>query len=302
MSGNNATQSTQDWSWLNNLFNAGAQVGSVYGALDAADNVSTMGNQLYNDLLQMGQQAQADSQFQGYGLQSSLGNTSIDGQGNVNFGVGQDAYYQGQANAYGDASMNMMQQSMMDPYERQQEIYNQMMAVQNPLLDQQQAQQQAREYAMGRGGVRGSAFGGTAEDAAMARARAQASNEAAFASRNQGLAEQLQQANMATAFGNMGMDAYSTSYMPMQQQAALWQLAGGDADRAQTGQLTGIGYNTQLGLGGAGVNVNAQNVASQMKAQLYDSILDNIGGNQGAAGNAANGIMGLFQSILGIGG
>jgi hypothetical protein len=297
-----STQSTQDWSWLNNLFNVGAQVGSVYGALEAADDVKTLGNTLYSDLTSMGDAAMKNSEFQGYGLQSSLGNTAIDGQGNVDFGVGQDSYYQSQAQNYGGASMDMMRQSMMDPYQRQQEIYNQMMAVQNPLLNQQQAQQQAREYAMGRGGVRGSAFGGTAEDAAMARARAQASNEAAFAARNQGLAEQLQQANMATAFGNMGMDAYNTSYLPIHQQAALWQLAGGDADRAQTGQLTGIGYDTQLGLGGAGVNVNAQNVASQMKAQLYDSILDNIGGNQGAAGDAVSGIAGLFSTILGLGG
>ena len=52
------------------------------------------------------------------------------------------------------------------------------MAIQNPELDRQQAAQQARKYAMGQGGIGGSAYGGTAEDAAMAKARAQASNQA----------------------------------------------------------------------------------------------------------------------------
>ena len=200
---------------------------------------------------------------------------------------------------YGDASYALMQQAMQDPYAAQQDIYQQMMAVQNPVLNQQQAQQQAREYAMGRGGVRGSAFGGTAEDAAMARARAQASNEAAFASRNQALAESAQAAKLSEAFGRMGMDMNKLSYLPMAQQAALLQLAGADADRAQTGQLTGQGYLTQLGVAGAEANLRAQNIANQTRASLYDSILDNMGGQQNAAGTGMNGIIGLLSGILG---
>ena len=231
-------------------------------------------------------------------------------------------------------------QSTMDMGQRTQDIYNQAMAVQQPGLDRAQAAQQAREYAMGRGGVRGSQFGGTAEDAAMARARAEAGNQASFAAIQQAQAEQLQQANLAQAYGQsglqgaemrnqsanmlsqlgvqqkemtdnryanmaqlgnqmsqIGLDANKLQYLPMEMQIKLMQLAGADADRAQTGQLTGLGYLTQMGLGGAEVNVNSQNVANQLRANLYDSILDNVGGNSSADGGSS-GIVGLIESIV----
>ena len=294
--------STQDWgTTLGNLFNAAGQVGSVYNALNYADNTATLGATMQTDLNTLGQTAATDSAFQGYGVTSSLGTSNVDTDGSVNLGVGQNQYHQSMANRFGDASMNMMGQAMQDPYAAQQQLYNQMMAVQNPLLNQQQAQQQAREYAMGRGGIRGSAYGGTAEDAAMARARAQASNEAAFASRQQAMAEQMQAGKLAQAFGQMGLDAEKISYLPMNTQAALLELAGADADRAQTGTLTGLGYKTQLELAGSEANLRAQNIANQTRASLYDSILDNMGGSQNADGGGMSGIAGLISTILGLG-
>jgi len=153
--------------------------------------------------------------------------------------------------------------------------------MQNPQLNRMQAAQQAREYAMGRGGVRGSQFGGTAEDAAMARARVDGSNAASVAAMNQALAEQQNQTNMAGTFGQLGQQQYATGFMPMQQQMALMQLAAGDADRAQTGQLTGQGYLSQLALGGQQTQVNAQKVAAELRGNVLDSILDNLGGEKG---------------------
>ena len=92
-------------------------------------------------------------------------------------------------------------------FRSEQEIYNRAMAMQNPLLDQQQAAQQAREFAQGRSGIAGSQFGGTAEDAAMARARAQASNQASFQAMGQAQQEMMNQAAMANQFGGMGQGA-----------------------------------------------------------------------------------------------
>ena len=251
---------------------------SAYQGLKDADDLEDYGKQIGTDMNNLGQQLNTGSQFQGYGVTSALGNTSISPNGSVNMGVGPNTQMQNQANNYMNASQQMMNQSMLDPYARQQQIYNQMMLAQQPQLNQMQAAQQAREYAMGRGGVRGSQFGGTAEDAAMARARAQASNQAMLGAMQQGLAEQQQQANMAGAFGQLGQQQYGTSFLPMQQQMALMQLAAGDADRAQTGQLTGQGYLGQMGLGGLQTAVNAQKAASELKGNIYDSILDNAGG------------------------
>jgi hypothetical protein len=179
------------------------------------------------------------------------------------------------ANAYQQAGLQALANAGMDTTAREQEIYDRAMAMQNPALNRAQAAQQAREYAMGRGGVRGSQFGGTAEDAAMARARADASNTAAFQAMQQGQTEMMNQANMANGFSQMGQANYQTSFLPMQQQMALLAQGGQDADRAQTGQLTGLQYLAQLGLGGAQVDVNAQKAASELQGNIYDSLLDN---------------------------
>ena len=343
---------------LGNLFGAAGTIGSVYGALDNAKNISNQGNEIQNSLNTMGQTAANNSAFQGYGVTSNLGSSSVGADGSVNLGVGQNqgfsnggqnmfnqatnsfnaagglaqsgagandlqnqgAFYLNQAGngMYGHAgaafqqaqqgldgnqagmlgaSQQAMSNAMQSTAGRERDIYNRTMAMQNPALDAAQAQQQAREYAMGRGGVMGSQFGGTAEDAAMAKARAQAGNQAAFGAMQQAQAEQLQQANIANGFNQAGMANYEGSFMPMQQQMALMQLAGADADRAQTGQLTGQGYLTQLGLGGAQTNINAQNVAAQLKGNLYDSILDNLGGSS-TSGGGMSGIVGMLEGIF----
>jgi hypothetical protein len=375
---------------LGNLFSAAGQAGSIYGAIDSANSVESMGNTMYNDLKTLGETSNTGSQFNGYGVTSTLGNTTVGSDGSVNMGVGVDGsvnqnYQNMMGTGYGGASDGLNRlgaqnaanpwmiqgaqqmayankgmddqmaanygaanqfrdQSMQDMGQRTQDIYNQAMAVQQPGLDRAQAAQQAREYAMGRGGVRGSQFGGTAEDAAMARARAEAGNQASFAAIQQAQAEQLQQANLAQAYGQsglqgaemrnnsanmlsdlgvkqkqmtdqrytnmgqlgnqmaqIGLDANKLQYLPMQMQMELMQLAGADADRSQTGQLTGLGYLTQMMLGGSEVNVNASNVANQTRANLYDSILDNMGGSQNGEGGAS-GIAGLLESIVNKGG
>jgi hypothetical protein len=141
-----------------------------------------------------------------------------------------------------------------------------------------QAAQQARSYAQGRGGIRGSQFGGSAEDAAMARARVQGSNQAMLQAQQMGMAEQAQQGQMAGMFSGLGQSNYQTSFLPMQQQMAMMQLAGQDADRMQTGQLTGQGYLGQTALGGIQAAVNAQKAASELEGNIIDSVFDNAGG------------------------
>ena len=255
----------------------GAGVAASQGISDA-DTLTTYGNTIKNELNQMGNDLNNQSGFKGYGVTSNLGNTTIGTDGSVNFGVGQNQGMMNASNTYMNAGQQMMNQSMQSTAGREQDIYDRTMAMQNPQLNRAQAAQQAREYAMGRGGVRGSQFGGTAEDAAMARARAEASNTAAFGAMSQAQQEQMQQANIANMYNTAGNQNYQTSFMPMQQQMQLMQMGQHGADAAQTGQLTGLQYLAQLGLGGAQVDVNANKAASELKGNIYDSILDNAGG------------------------
>ena len=238
-------------------------------------------NEYLNGVNGLGNQLNAGSQFKGYGVASQLGYTNIRPDGSVTMNVGPDPQALDSMLQTYSAANNMMGRSLTDPYNRQKQLYEQNMAAQNPQLNRMQAEQQAREYAMGRGGVRGSLYGGTAEDAAMARARVEGSNQAMMMAQQQALAEQGQQAQMATNYGQLANQYNQQTYMPMQQQMQLMQLAGLDADRAQTGQLTGQGYLGQMGLGGVQTEVNAYKTASELRGNVIDSILDNIGGSNG---------------------
>ena len=254
-----------------------------YG-FNQASNIEDRGQFISDSLNTLGTSLADNSKFQGYGVTSALGSTNVGTDGSVSFGVGPNSTMQNQANGMMGASMQAMNNAMQPTVGREQDIYSRMMAMQNPELNRAQAAQQAREYAMGRGGVRGSQFGGTAEDAAMARARAEASNQASLTAMQQALAEQQQQAGMAANFGQLGQGQYQTSFLPMNQQLALLQLAGADADRAQTGQLTGQGYLGQMGTAGYQTQINALKSASELRGNIIDSILDNAGAEGGLFG------------------
>jgi hypothetical protein len=156
----------------------------------------------------------------------------------------------------------------MDVGAREAEIYNRGMAMQQPGLDAQRAQQQAREHAMGRGGMRGSQYGGTAEDAATARAQAQAQNEMSYQSMAQAQSEMMNQANMSNMFGQQGM-------------------AASNAQQQYGTALAGIGQNEtsmeQARYGMMTQNSSAQaNAAAQQAAAANNQIQSALAQQQGA--------------------
>lgn len=299
-----STQDPRTWGDIaNTLGNFLGQGVSLQQGLEYADQVATLGTTVADNLSTAGATAAAESQFDPYGVTTSLGTSNVgyDANGNLNvdLGVGQNPYYQSQATTYGDAGANMMADAMQDPYARQQQIYNEMMTMQNPMLDQAQAQQQAREYAMGRGGVRGSAFGGTAEDAAMARARTQASQQASIKAIEMGMAEQAQQAKIADAFARIGMDYEKISYLPMNMQLEILKQAGTDADREQTGDLTGASQRLQADMAAANTWLNSQNISAQTKAQIYQALAANLGGSNGNPGMLGDIVGGIYELVTG---
>lgn len=268
-----------------------ASMAAVQQGLQNADQIRDYGATLADDLDELGgvndpnfTNLNQQSQFKGYGVTSNLGASTIGADGSVNLGVGQNPMMQNSANQYNQAGLQAMSNAMQNTAGREQDIYNRMMAMQNPALNRAQAAQQAREYAMGRGGIRGSQYGGTAEDAAMARARAEVSNQASVAAMQQAQQEMMNQGALAQGFNQVGNQNYQTSFLPMQQQMALMQLGGNNSDRAQTGQLTGLQYLAQMALGGRQVGVNAMKAASELEGNLYDSVLDNAFSGNGIFG------------------
>ena len=324
------------WSLLGGL-------GSIYGGIETADKLYQQGESIASDTQAMADQAKLDTAFKGYGVTTGLGSGSVDASGNTNIGVGPDQAMQGLAgnlagmsgNAFAQAMAaaqagatnqwaNQAQGMMGQGYEqmanafanipgREQEIYSRAMAMQQPALDAQRASQQAREYAQGRGGIRGSQFGGTAEDAATARAQAQAQNQASFQAMNQAQQEAMNQLNagnqmfgagsgynqagignaqlgltaggqlgqLGNAMATAGQNYYGQSFLPMDKQMAAMQLGGQNADRFQSGQFTGANLGTQLDLGGLQVMSNLYKSGTELEGNMYASAANAIGGVTG---------------------
>lgn len=313
---------------------------SLIGAL-LAGGQGLVGQSIASDLISSAESAKTtlqdigaglseDSGFEGYGFTTGVGTGSVTSNGTTNFGAERgsigttgEGMVSSAATTLGDAASGLgtFQSGMLgnastaagnalqDPATREAEIYQRMMAVQNPMLDRQQAAQQAREFAMGRSGIRGSQFGGTAEDAAMARARAEASNQAYLNAMGQAQQELVNQGNLASQFGQMGVSAAGTqgniggtqgqignaafvnSYAPIETQIKAAQAAANNAAMNQTGQLTGLGYEAQLGLGGIQSLVNAQSAAAGLEAELLSSALT-------AGTQAVSGIGGTIGSFM----
>jgi hypothetical protein len=299
----------------NSLLNIGgtvapyaASAATIYGALDNANDTRDMGNRVQDYLTTLSNDLNTDSQFQGYGVTSGVGNSTVDTDGSINLGLGMYGNAQDAADAAYMAAQGFANQSAVPIDQAQNDIYQSIMATQNPELNRMQAAQQANEYAMGRGGVRGSMYGGTAEDAAMARARAQASNEAAFQARKMASDERGMLGELAGMFGQAGSQGLQASLMPMEAQMRLLHEANKTGAMSQTGQLTGQDYLAQLALGGVDANVNAMHSANQLTGNLYNALLSNLGGTQGSNGSAGSGLLGAVggaisgvQSLFGTG-
>ena len=289
---------------VGNLFGsiapAAVGIGSIAGALNNADQTRAMGNTIQTYLDTLSTDLNSGSQFQGYGVTSGLANSNVYTDGSVNLGLGMYGNAQNAADAAYLAAQGFANEAGVPIDQAQNDIYQSIMATQNPELNRMQAAQQANEYAMGRGGVRGSAYGGTAEDAAMARARAQASNEAAFQARKMANEERGLLGQLAGQFGQVGNQGLQASLLPMDAQMRLLQEASRTGTMAQTGQLTGQDYMAQLGLGGANANINAMHSANQLTGNLYNALLSNLGGAQGSDGTAASGLGGLLSGIPGL--
>ena len=200
-----------------------------------------------------------------------MGDSSVAADGSLDVGVGPDAQYQNLA------AQSMANAGMDTPWPVSRR-YTTVLWLCNSHSSTHSVPQATQEYAMGRGGVMGSQFGGSGEDAAMARAQAQAQNAASFQAMGQAQQEMLNQAQL-------GAQAQQMAYVPYAQQLAALQLGQGFGGQAQTGQLTGTGYVGQLGLGGIQTAVNADKAAQSCTAtSSWYAMAGAQGGDNGEGG------------------
>ena len=177
------------------------------------------------------------------------------------------------------SSTNMFSNLQTDPALAQQEIYNQMRALQQPEEERQRQAMQERMLSQGRTGLSLSQYGGsTPEQLARAQAVEEAKLKANLAARTQVGTEQKQMADLAT--GMLG-----ASYTPQEQ--ALAALGYGiDASKvAQSGANTAAQIYGQVGQTGVQSLLQGEKLANAydlaMQQQMVNSILGSGSGSTG---------------------
>ena len=254
--------------------------------------------------------------FRSYGVRggnTGMGTTDFGANGLMNYNLGSQQKNQmdrlrGYANTMYGQSMSMdpalaaqasgnfgaandfRSRSMMDTGAREQDIYGRIREMQRPEETRQYEQMNAGLFGSGRGGMQTDAYGGTPEEMAFGKARAEAMNTASFQSMNQAQQEMMNYGNMANMYGQSGMGALGqgaqmqqmygqmagqmqqAQYLPMQQLMAMNQqgMQGGQM-RNQSGQAM-AGLLSQLGLGEATTQVNLDNVKGTAFAGLMEAL------------------------------
>jgi hypothetical protein len=158
-----------------------------------------------------------------------------------------------------------MGQAGMPMAGREQDVYNRIRATQLGEEERQRLALEERLFNQGRGGVRTAMFGGTPEQMALAKAQEEAQNQASLAAISQAQAEQRQQADIGSVYGQLGSNiATQRQALEAAQQAmAMGAMQGGMGLLA--GDLGLQQAQQQLGLGALGGSYIPQ-------AQLLEAI------------------------------
>jgi hypothetical protein len=91
---------------------------------------------------------------------------------------------------------------------------------------------------------------------------------------------------IAAGQGQLGNQNMQNSYLDMQNQLQAAALGGQNADRAQTGQLTGAGYLGQLGTAGIQSQINANVAAGNLYGDMFGAGMNTIGQMQMGEGGS----------------
>lgn len=197
----------------------------------------------------------------------------------------------------------------MSTADRESDIYSSIRAMQRPEEQRQSQALEDRLASQGRLGVTTSQYGGTPEQLAMAKARAEAMNTANFGAMQQAQAEQMQQAALGQQLGTMsgqlagtgmglqqaqqqlGIGALGASYLPEQQALGMLSAAAPYASIADIARRQGAGLYGETAMSG----MDALMAGILGQGNLIGGIVPGV--IQGLGNVASAGIEGLFDLL-----
>ncbi|MHC4988537.1 MAG: hypothetical protein ACYTFX_08605 [Planctomycetota bacterium] len=261
----------------------------AYGYGDLMDQMSESRDDLQTNIGNLQTGVDERTQFQPWGVMSGLGAVT-----STPDGLHQQLSPQQlslQKMMFGGAK-DFLGQASADTGAREQDVYDRLMALQQPSLDRQSAEMRERLYNTGRTGVRSNAYGGSPEELAMAKAQSEAQNQASLMALQQAQSDQLQNYNI-------GQGMFASGYQPYQQQMALLNAGLNNQQLAQRSQLDNASLWTQLGLGGLTADTNYANIGGNAFGNLISALLP-AAGSLGDSFTESGGFGGLWDTIKGI--
>lgn len=188
--------------------------------------------------------------------------------------------------------MEALEGSMQDQSGRETDIYNRIREMQAPEEARQYDQMNSNLFGSGRGGMGSAAYGGSPEQHAFGMAQAEARNQASLSAMGQAQKEQLQQFNMGT--GMMGQ-----SYIPTDKLMNQAKVGFDQQQLMQNQQMQNQNLMAEMGLGGMNMNMNYDNIMSNMYGNAINAGVGMMGGLGGAVDQ--DGWLGTLKNIFGMG-
>lgn len=303
-------------------------LGNYYLGTSGAEDARRAGQAVLTGTEMLGQQALAGTQFQPYTVTSSLANVSTNPQGGFNlqlspqqlaqqqalFGQAQGMFGQvgqGMTRAERDAQNRrfreaeaMFGRARGDTGALAGEYYENIRAAQRPEEERQRMNLDQGLFSSGRGGISTAEFGGTAEEFAFEKARAEAGLQASALAREAALGEQAQALESAQALSGqaylgeqasqlrdtqalaLGTGLFGQAYVPQQQALDLFGAAQIPAQLVSRGQLAGQEFASQAGLAGLQGLLSGEELANYLERASIQAVMPMITGGAAAGTNA----------------
>jgi hypothetical protein len=165
----------------------------------------------------------------------------------------------------------------MNQVGRQQDIYNQLRSMQTPEEERQRLALEERLQAQGRGGIQTAQYGGTPEQLAMAKAQAEAQNQAGMMAMQQAGSEQdrayqqaLGLAGQASQFAGMSSDLQGAQQTRATQLAGLGMSGTEQTQNMGAEQLRQLMALQQQDIGAAGAQQSLQQGNLNLASGMFD--------------------------------
>jgi len=274
------------------IFGAVGQAGGLFGgaalAQKAYEELGQAGQTAYQRSQPLAQQLLELSQFRPFTVTTGLGTLQATPEGGYTSTLSpqqqalQNQLMTGAQGFYGQATTPMAQ--------RQQQVYEALRAVQSPEEERARLELEQRLAAQGRLGLQTAQYGGSPESFALAKAQAEARNQASLMAIEQAMKEQAQQAELGKLYQTMG-------YAPLDAQLSAYAQGLGGAGLAQAAQQAGAGLFGEAQMGGLSALLAGRIAQANLAGQLGTALLQ--GTTSGMMSNPEGGIAGLLDRLFG---